>query len=272
MRHVYLLILSLVLIITGVAGAQVLATVDDSQLTWDDLVEIAGGEENIQYLGVISLSDANEILMSWVREEIIIRTAETENLDEDPIVTEILEQARRQILLEAYLVRAVENIEVSRLDVENYIAEWYPSFQKELHLRHILVAEEELARAMLARLNAGSSFEEVAQQYSICPSSEDGGDLGWIRRGQAVLSFEEAAFRLEPGEYSDLVKTSMGYHIIEMLEEMDISSEITDEEIMALAEAELINYRQELVLTEILDEISGNYNITVYPERLLDKL
>ena len=64
------------------------------------------------------------------------------------------------------------------------------------------------------QLNKGADFAELAKQYSDCPSSANGGDLGYIERGATVKPFEDAAFKLEQGEISDLVETQFGYHLI----------------------------------------------------------
>ena len=254
------------------AGAEVLASVDDATLTWEDLVAFVGGEENIAYFGIRSESDANEILMSWVREELIIGAAESENLESNPIVAEALEQARRQVLLEAYLALSVEDVEVSQLEIENYMADWEQSYRTEIHLAHILVLEQDLAMSIRALLIGGSSFEDLASQHSICPSSEGGGDLGWLRRGDAALPFEEAAYRLSPGEISGIVETSMGYHIITMIDSRDLSPAPGENDIKMLVGAELLQYEQELVLGDILDELQAQHSVSIYPARLMDHI
>ncbi len=71
------------------------------------------------------------------------------------------------------------------------------------------------AQAVLERVNAGEDFAELAIEFSADPSSGPrGGDLGWFGSGVMVPEFEEAAFALEAGEVSELVRTAFGYHII----------------------------------------------------------
>ena len=64
------------------------------------------------------------------------------------------------------------------------------------------------------RLRDGADFAELARQFSDCPSSEDGGDLGAFPRGAMVPAFENAAFALAVGETSDVVETPFGFHLI----------------------------------------------------------
>jgi peptidyl-prolyl cis-trans isomerase C len=68
------------------------------------------------------------------------------------------------------------------------------------------------------KVQKGEDFAALAKESSEGPSSAKGGDLGYFRRGQMVKSFEEAAFRLQPGEVSEIVETGYGYHLIMVID------------------------------------------------------
>lgn len=83
---------------------------------------------------------------------------------------------------------------------------------------HILVKNEVLAKEILERLQKGESFSKMAEQYSIDGSRRRGGDLGFFGRGMMVKEFEKAAFALNKGQLSPIIKTQFGYHLIKRLE------------------------------------------------------
>jgi peptidyl-prolyl cis-trans isomerase C len=97
----------------------------------------------------------------------------------------------------------------------------------EVHARHILAepaaddaaaqeAAQEQIREILTEIRAGADFVELARERSDAPSAPQGGDLGFFGSGRMVPSFERAAFSLQPGEVSDVVKTQFGYHLIKV--------------------------------------------------------
>jgi len=90
--------------------------------------------------------------------------------------------------------------------------------QEQVNARHILVADEATALAILADLKSGKSWEEEAAAVSLDTSNKDkGGDLGWFGRGAMVQPFEDAAFAASVGEIVGPVKSEFGWHLIQVL-------------------------------------------------------
>ena len=110
-----------------------------------------------------------------------------------------------------------------------------------VHAEHILLSivgktsaeiEEahQKAEDILKQVKKGGNFADLAKKYSEDPGSKDkGGDLGWLIRGQTVPEFEKAAFGLEKGQVSDLVKTQFGFHIIKVIDKEEAHTKPFDE-------------------------------------------
>lgn len=93
-----------------------------------------------------------------------------------------------------------------------------PTEEEQVWARHILVATEEEANAVLEALRDGEDWTKLAAEKSIDPGTKDqGGDLGWFGRNRMVPEFEEGAYNLNVGEISQPIQSSHGFHIIQLL-------------------------------------------------------
>jgi peptidyl-prolyl cis-trans isomerase D len=147
------------------------------------------------------------------------------------------------------------------------VQQYYAAHQKDyqvpdqVKVRHILIKEptgadaktdaEAKAKAedVLKQVRAGGNFAELAKKYSDDPGSKDqGGDLGFIQHGLTVPEFDKAAFALNPGQTSDLVKTQYGYHIIQSEEKQTAHTKPLAEvkpEIVATLSNELMGQKEQ---------------------------
>lgn len=85
---------------------------------------------------------------------------------------------------------------------------------QEVKASHILVKTREEADKLREEILAGKKFEDVAAEYSLCPSGANGGDLGFFGRNVMVVEFDHAAFELNVGELSKPIETNFGWHLI----------------------------------------------------------
>jgi parvulin-like peptidyl-prolyl isomerase len=97
-----------------------------------------------------------------------------------------------------------------------------PATQEQVHVRDIVVADQDTANSLLSQLHGGADFASLASQNSTDASTKlNGGDAGWLARGQSGKSktFEDAAFALqEPNQLSDVFQDTDGFHIIQLVE------------------------------------------------------
>ncbi len=139
------------------------------------------------------------------------------------------DEMRNQLYKDKLISRELREVTVTPVEVEEFFAKYkdsLPSHPEAVKIAHILLEVEpsqttldsayERAQMVKGMLDEGYSFEELAYEYSEDPSAETGGDLGYFGRGDLVEEFEKAAFALDIGEVSDIVKTQFGYHIIKV--------------------------------------------------------
>ena len=140
--------------------------------------------------------------------------------------------------------------------------------QEEVRARHILVKTKEEAEAVIAQLDEGGDFSEVAKEKSTGPSGPGGGDLGFFGRGQMVPPFEEAAFALADGAYTkEPVQTQFGWHVIKREETRELP----------LPEFEQVRerYRQELLrdrYKDLLEEARAAEDVEILDADLKAKI
>lgn len=198
----------------------VLATVDGTEIHRSD-VEAARARLPEQYRQLPPQVLEEALVQRLVDEELLRREAERRGLADDPEVKAELERARatilRAILMER-IVREATTEEKLRAAYGERVKD--PAAKRsEAKLRHILVQSEDEARAVIAELEHGADFAELAKQRSTGPSAAQGGDLGWVAEDRLVPEFARAAFALEPGSFTkEPVQTRFGWHVILMEE------------------------------------------------------
>jgi peptidyl-prolyl cis-trans isomerase C len=95
---------------------------------------------------------------------------------------------------------------------------------REFNASHILVESQAEAQVLIADLEDGADFGELARERSTGPSGPNGGQLGWFGEGQMVPAFEEAVAGLEPGDVSEPVETQFGWHVIRLNDRRNVSA------------------------------------------------
>jgi peptidyl-prolyl cis-trans isomerase C len=202
------------------AADPVVARVNGVEIKQSDL-DFAASEVGPR-LGAVRPDDRNRILLQFVIEnELMAGAGEKENLDEADTFDKRVAYHRRRALRDAYFDKnvtgGVTEAEAKKVFEDN-IAKVKP--EQEIKARHILVETEDEAKAVKAELDGGADFAKLAAEKSKDKNAE-GGDLGYFTRGQMLKPFEDAAFALDVGQISDPVKTSFGWHIIEVQEKRD---------------------------------------------------
>ncbi|HEY5975636.1 MAG TPA: peptidylprolyl isomerase [Geobacteraceae bacterium] len=157
---------------------------------------------------------------------------------------ELAEITRKDVVISSFVEREIAGkIKVSDDEIKKFYNENKDKFSQEAQVRasHILCGfdakatdeekkkAKEKAAGLLKEVKGGKDFAELAKANSTCPSSAQGGDLGYFGKGQMVPPFEQAAFALKPGEVSDVVETQFGYHIIKLTDKKEAQTVKLDE-------------------------------------------
>ncbi|MCV2216255.1 peptidylprolyl isomerase [Thauera sp. Sel9] len=153
-----------------------------------------------------------------VRREVLSQEASNQGLAKKSEVQTQMDLAKQAILIRAYLQDFVQKNPVTDAEIQQeYDAIKSRMGDKEYKPRHVLVETENEAKAIIAKLQSGTPFEEVAKESRDPGSKDRGGDLGWSNPAMFVQPFSEAMVKLEKGKFTPTpVKSDFGYHVIQL--------------------------------------------------------
>ena len=187
-----------------------------------------------------------------INQRLLMLAGQDAGLADDEEVKKQLAALERRIVAETYLERAIEE-KVTDDAIKAHYDEIIKTNEPEpqVHARHILLENEEDAKAVIAELDGGADFVELAKEKSTGPSAPNGGDLGFFNKGDMVAPFAEAAFSMEPGTYSkEPVQTQFGWHVI-LVEEKKDGVQPSLEEIRQQMEAEVTQQAVQDLIEEL---------------------
>jgi len=130
------------------------------------------------------------------------------------------EGLRQQLLIEKIIAKASESITpVSSSETKRYFDSHQNEFKhaQMVKLRQIVTSTRDEAEKIAGLLATGQDMEELARKYSKAPEAENGGEVGWVSKGELEEYIEGVIFSLPVGKTSPVIKTTYGYHIFEVL-------------------------------------------------------
>ncbi len=226
---------------TNAAEEVVLATVNGETITikeYNEKLKRLSAFERARYR---SEAGHKNFLDALILQLLMVQKAKQMGLDQDEDVRSKIEALTREVtervLADALVEREVmDKTVVTDKEAKEYYAKHRDEFveKEKISARHILVATEEEAQAILDELANGADFAKLAEEKSKDRgTAKKGGDLGYFERGSMTPDFEEACLSLQIGEISGIVKTVFGYHIIKLEDKKEASPkefyEVTDE-------------------------------------------
>jgi peptidyl-prolyl cis-trans isomerase C len=196
----------------------VLAKVNGSEIRQSD-VTLAEEELGPSLAQMDPATKKENVLAFLIDMKIVAKAAEAKKIEDRDDFKARLAFARNRLLMDNLLAaegKAATTQEAMK-KVYDEAAKQIEG-EQEVHARHILVENEDEAKAIAAELKKGADFAELAKKKSKDPGASDGGDLGFFTKDQMVPEFSAVAFSLEPGKISDPVKSQFGWHIIKVEE------------------------------------------------------
>lgn len=210
------------LIATPAAAAEpnpVVAAVNGAEIRRGD-VEEAYRRLPEQYRGVPLEVLFQPLVASLIDTKLMAQDARRLKIDNEDRFKRDLARLEDQLLERTLLIRRLEEESTEkalRQRYEKFVAE--AAKKTEVRARHILVDSEDVANAVIAELQKGGDFAELAKKKSRDPSSASGGDLGFFGEEDMLPDFAKAAFALPLGQFSKTpVNTQFGWHVIKVEE------------------------------------------------------
>lgn len=242
------------------AKDETVATVNGKAITKSriDLIAQQGGQA-----GQPDSPEARKAITDQlVMQMLIAEEAVKKGLDKTPEVVAQLDVIKLSVLSSAYVQDYLKTHQVSNQELKaEYDRIKAGIGGSEYKARHILVATEAEARALIAKLNlAPGDFEKLAMEQSMDEGSKvRGGDLGWFDASRMVPEFSAAVAKLEKGKFSQVpVKTQYGYHVILLEDSRPLESPSFEE-----VKPQLTQGLQQQNLKKQMDELKAKAKIEI---------
>ena len=200
----------------------------------------------------------SQLVADMIDSQLAATAARNDAFDKKPEIAAAMQLAANRVLAESWLAKKVR-VEITETAIQSaydkFVAD--TASREQVTASHILVETEVEAKAVIAALQDGGDFAELAKEKSTGPSGPNGGALGTFGRGQMVPAFETAAFNLAIGSFSDTpVQTQFGWHVIKV-DGKDIAP-APDLEAMR---AQLANNLSTQALGRLLEELRASHDI-----------
>jgi peptidyl-prolyl cis-trans isomerase C len=244
------------------AGAQerVIAKVNGKAITDSDM-KLAEAEIGTD-LGSLPEATKRRVLVEFLIEnQLFADAAEGQKLGASQAFDERMQYWRRRALRDAYFDRSVRSA-ISDVDAKKFYDSQVSGLkpEEEVRARHILVDSKDKARELYEKLAHGTDFARLAKEYSKDPGSKDqGGELGFFKRGQMVPPFEEAAFKLKKGEISEPFESQFGWHIVRVDDRRQRAAPPPFETVKDRVVASMIHQKAQQIATDLRGKAQIEY-------------
>lgn len=217
-------------------------------------------------------SGKEKFLDELIKKEMLYQEAVKRGLEKDTGYLKKVDDFKKITLIGLLLEKEIEaKAKVSEQEVKEYYEKHKEEFTpvSQIRVSHILVKTEKEARDILQKLKKGGDFSAIAKKSSIdTATAKNGGDLGFISKGQMVQEFEAAAVKLKVGEISEPVQTKFGYHIIKVTDKK-MGPAIEFNRVKDMVLQHLSAEKQRESFDSYMDTLRKSYKVEINKEELL---
>jgi peptidyl-prolyl cis-trans isomerase C len=220
---------------SGVTDDEIVARVDNAVLSREQM------ERKMSWEGV-GEDQESDFVDRWVNRELLYREAKRLGLDQSEELRWELELVEREYVIQMLLKRTfAQMVEIAEDEIASYYENHKEEFridEDEVRALHILTKTRAEANVARQEIIAGKPFEDAAREHSVGIFKENGGNMGFFRRGDVIPEIERNAFRLSVGRVSSIFQSNYGFHIIKVIKKRargdykdpdDVRDEITSQ-------------------------------------------
>jgi len=222
-------------LLTGISGlsmaSDVVATVNGKKITKEQL------DRYFKYRQATTKQDISHdekgVLQELINRELLMEQVKKNKLDKNKDLNYLIDQQKTDLYIQALLRESNVAKPVSDDEVKKIYEEKVKGHKvKEFKISHILMKTEQEAKDVIAELDGGAKFSDVAKKKSTGPSAKEGGELGWLNSAQLnrMPSFAQAVSELKKGQYAKKpVQTQYGWHVVKLEDEREVPPPTLDQ-------------------------------------------
>ena len=218
-----------------------------------------------------SAAERTQFIEEWVSQELLYQEATERNVHRNALVYSLIEQARRDLVVAAFLDSVFGNrpSDISDKELSVYYVDNKKTFERsedEIKAQHILLSTKRDADALRQNLLQGDDFEKAAKDYSLDQETKmSGGNLGYFT-ATSMPQFWEKCYGLPLGMISKTVSTERGYHIFRVLAHEPAGSIKELQQVrMEIVEALVVGKYQNR-LEELIGDIKTRHDWKIFPD------
>ncbi len=259
--------IALLILVNGCAtnSGSVVARVGNAKLTKAELIaqipeELKVNQENLPFL-----------LEKWINSELLYQEAVRQGLTKDEKLKYQAQQLAKEFIVNALLEQEAKKVKIPSSELLAYFNQYKEDFMNEVKIRRIVLQSEDLAERTLAEIKDGANFSQLAKERSIEQTQDKGEPSRFFGRGITEPTLEEAIFALKPGEVSEVMQTSEGYQIIQLVEKKPVRKDVSFAEVADYIESALSLKQSRIMFDSLITDLRSKGKFQTFPEVFFSK-